>query len=85
MSERERETYHQLVGDLGDDQAEGQEVKAGVVLKQLTRRLLEDDEGQREDESDVEAGAQHTGVLQTRHTANVYKTGSIKPSEGVRL
>lgn len=46
-------TYHKLVGDLGDDHAKGEQVEAGVVLKQLTGRLLEDDEGQGEDEADV--------------------------------
>lgn len=56
-------TYHQLVGDLGDDHAEGEQVQTGVVLKQVAGRLLENDEGQGEDESDVQAGTQHTGVL----------------------
>lgn len=34
-----------------------------MVLKQVAGRLLENDEGQGEDESDVQAWTQHTGVL----------------------
>lgn len=34
-----------------------------MELKQLAGRLLENDEGQGEDEADVQTGTQHTGVL----------------------
>lgn len=57
------QTYHQLVGDLGDDHAEGEKVQAGVMLEEVARRLLENDEGQHEDEADVQTRSQHTGVL----------------------
>lgn len=56
-------TYHQLVGDLGEDHAEGEQVQTGVVFKEVAGRLLENNEGQREDESDVQAWSQNTGVL----------------------
>lgn len=63
-------TYHQLVGDLGDNHAKGEQVQTGVVLKEVAGRLLENDEGKGEDESDVHARSQHTGVL---HRGNVIK------------
>lgn len=66
-------TYHQLVGDLGDDHAEGKQVETGVVLEQLAGWLLEDDEGQCEDEADVETRSQHAGVL---NRENVIKHAS---------
>lgn len=59
-------TYHQFVGDLGDDHAKGEQVETGVVLKQVAGRLLENDEGQGEDEADVQTRTQHAGVLQSR-------------------
>lgn len=34
-----------------------------MVLKQVAGRLLENDEGQGEDEADVQTRTQHTGVL----------------------
>lgn len=34
-----------------------------MELEQLAGRLLENDEGQREDEADVQTRSQHTGVL----------------------
>lgn len=34
-----------------------------MVLEQLAGRLLEDDEGQSEDEADVQTRSEHTGVL----------------------
>ena len=37
-----------------------------MVLKEMAGRLLENDEGQREDEADVQPGTQHTGVLNSR-------------------
>lgn len=58
--------YHQLVGDLGDDHAKGKQVQTGVVLKQVAGRLLENDEGQGEDEADVQTRTQHTGVSHSR-------------------
>lgn len=66
---------HQLVGDLGDDHAKGEQVQAGVVLKQLARRLLVDDEGQCEEEADVQTRTQHTGVS---HSGAVFANTSIQ-------
>lgn len=57
MAQAGVETYHQLVGDLGDHHAEGEQVQTGVVLKQVAGGLFENDEGQREDEADVHTGA----------------------------
>lgn len=37
-----------------------------MELKQLAGRLLEDDEGQGEDEADVQTRTQHAGVLRQR-------------------
>lgn len=37
-----------------------------MVLEQVAGRLLEDDEGQSEDEADVQPGSQHAGVLHSR-------------------
>lgn len=56
-------TYHQLVGDLGNDHAKGEQIQTGVVLEQLAGRLLENDESQGEDEANVHTRTQHTGVL----------------------
>lgn len=56
-------THHQLVGDLGDDHAKSKDVEAGVMLEQLAGGLLKNDEGQGQDEADVHARRQHTGVL----------------------
>lgn len=67
--------YHQFVGDLGDDHAEGEQVQTGVVLKQVAGRLLEDDEGQGEDESDVQTGTQHAGVS---HGGAVFADASVQ-------
>lgn len=57
---------HQLVGDLGDGHAKGEQVETGVLLKQVAGRLLENDEGQGEDEADVQTRTQHTGVSHSR-------------------
>lgn len=46
-------THHQLIRDLGDDHAKCKDVKARMVLENLTGGLFKDDEGQREDEADV--------------------------------
>lgn len=67
-------TYHQLIGDLRDHHAKGEQVQAGVVLKQVAGWLLENDEGQGEDESNVQARTQHTGIL---HRRNVIKYGLL--------
>lgn len=45
--------HHQLIRDLGDDHAKCKDVKARMVLENLTGGLFKDDEGQREDEADV--------------------------------
>lgn len=66
---------HQFIGDLGDDHAEREQVQTGVMLKQLTGRLLENDEGQGEDEADVQTRTQHTGV---RHGGAVFANTSIQ-------
>ena len=75
-------SHHQLVGDLGDDHPEGEDVEAGVQLKELAGGLLKDDEGQGEDEANMEAGGEHTGVLQETSspfsTANVQQTMSTQ-------
>lgn len=63
-------TYHQLVGDLGDDHAKREQVQAGVMLKQLGGRLLEDDEGQGEDEADVHTRTEHAGVLHSKRVSS---------------
>lgn len=60
---KSREAHHQLVGNLGDDHAEGEDVETGMMLKQLAGGLLKDDEGQGEDEAYVQARRQYTGVL----------------------
>lgn len=57
------QTYHQLVGDLGDDHAEGQQVQTGMVLKQMAGWLLKNYEGQSEDKADVQTRSQDAGVL----------------------
>lgn len=62
-------TYHQLVGDLGEDHAEGEQVETGVVLKEVAGRLFENDEGQREDKSHMQAWSQNTGVLRGEKSA----------------
>lgn len=36
-----------------------------MVFKEMTGGLLENDEGQREDEADVQTWSQHTGVLKS--------------------
>lgn len=66
---------HQLVGELGDDQAKGEQVQTGVELKQLAGRLLENDEGQREDEADVQTRSQHAGVS---HSGAVFANASVQ-------
>lgn len=59
--------YHQLVGNLGNNHSKGEQVQTGVVLKQVAGWLLENDEGQRKDEADVQTGTQHAGVLKSRN------------------
>lgn len=66
---------HQLVGELGDDHPEGEQVQAGVMLEQLARRLLVDDEGQREEEADVRTRTQHAGVS---HSGAIFANTSVQ-------
>lgn len=66
---KKSQTYHQFVGDLGNDHAKREQVQTGVIFKQLAGWLLENDEGQSEDEADVQTRSQHAGVLNSR---NVY-------------
>lgn len=63
VRENIRAAHHQFVGELGDDQAEGEDVETGMMLKQLGGGFLKDDEGQGKDEAYVQARRQHTGVL----------------------
>lgn len=63
---KRKPTYHQLVGNLGDNHAKGEQVQTGVVLKQVAGWLLENDEGQCKDEANVQTGTQHAGVLKGR-------------------
>lgn len=59
-----------------------------MMLKQVARRLLENDESQCEDEADVQTRSQHTGVLKSRKVNSfivLYTFFDIKIMQNLQL